>query len=355
MPKVISSFVILGMGLIVCLTSAFGSNGLIGKYKHRYTALEEADVDSVITLLSSPDSVVAGEAATLVGIAFEKGFASAQKALTILLGLVESDKSLHVRTLAAGALFRSGDERAVGPLWNIAKDDSSDPGLRVTALSGLSFIGAKTGEVAKVAAQNLHSADPGFRYESIKIVAKWGDKADWKKLLQAYIDHHERPDAYLKEMSPVDARYWDNRYEELSFVLVVSLYAIASRTPDLLEPLLNHANTKFRLDAADSFRHILDKRAIPALLDIMRNGEEPRDRSRAVDLVLPYGLSGSLDVDEKEMVISALKEALVDKYIEQGPKGRYRPVVCAAYRVLLMLDVEVEEPEDWKNRPKLHP
>lgn len=354
MPKIILSLVILGMGLIMCLTSAFASNGLMEEYTHNYLALREADVDSIIKLLESPDSTVRCESVTLIAVAFYKGFPSAQSAVPILIDLLNNDECISVRTNAAGALSRSGDKNGIESLSDLLKDESLPPRLLASVLRGLRISVVRTTQVMRIASENLRSSHPGLRNESLMILAGSQDKGDMKRLLQEYVHFHENPDTLLKAIRSYGLTpLYKNRYDELSYLLSGNLVIIARQAPEILEPLLSHSNPRFKLDAARAFGSERDQRAIPVLLDILKSGKDWAHRSRAAE-ILGFYRKRHLGTSE-EAVIFALKEALNDEHLEQGKGGTYRPVVCQAYQTLLMLGVHTEEPEDLKYVPRSLP
>jgi HEAT repeat protein len=335
---------IFAIGIFV-FCSSLASNELIDRYKHRHSDLVEADVDSIINLLADPDSVVRTEAAFLLGTAFEKGFSSAQRAIPTLKEMLRSDPCLMPKGGAVVALSFSGDPEVAGLLLGLAEDDSVPPLLRSTALSGLRRMQAEGTEAVDIAWRNVRSSNPSLAWESLKTVVQQTDRESLKRLVQLYIDFHEHPDTSLLKAPPIGSRdNFSSAYQELSWRLS-QLNAVARLAPDLIEPLLHHANPKFRLDAAKGFASEHDTTGVSVLLDILENSDNWQYRVQAAFSF--FDLGPGLAGQQREDVVDALRKALDDSYAgEARPGVLYRPVARMAYSVLKYMGVEVQKPED---------
>jgi HEAT repeat protein len=340
---------ILAILLAMSAGSVLGSGVLTEKYRHRYSDLEEADVDSVIALLAAADTAVRRDALILVRSAFNKGFPSAQKAVPILIRLLDDEVNVTVRGGAAAALALSGDERAVEPLLNLVREKDLDKSLVATVFRGLMRMGVTNEEIMKVASEHLGCSDLGLRKASIAMLGSSEDREDLKKVVDLYIDHIEHPDSSLMVTPPAVRHLFKNAYDELSWWLRIKLLGVALSAPDVLEPLLDHPNQEIRYQAAQAFATRHEKRGISTLLDLLANAEDWRHRCLAAHALAGYGKA---DLGEDlEAVVSALEEALNDSHEEEGDRGPYRPLVCAAYSSLRQLGVNVERPYDLRYKP----
>ncbi|TET46664.1 HEAT repeat domain-containing protein [candidate division TA06 bacterium] len=329
--------------------TSFCSNGVLEKYKYRYASFEEADVDTVIKLLYHSDAEVRNEAATLVDVAFSKGFVSARKALPRLIEILESDSNSTVQVSAAIALGRSGQRRVVGHLIEAAKvNDSSQPVLIAAIMDYFPKEAAtkkELHEVANIAVQNMNTTHYWLRFRSVEWVGEYRDRDERMKrlFLQSFIDHYEHPVPSFKD-SIIPGTSGRTQWETLSEWYEVYLLSFE---PDLLIPLLGHSNLQIRLKVALTLARLHDKRSIGPLIEILRNGSDYDHGSRC-------HAARALPRDKRS--ISALKDVMNDQFAIEGKDGKpYRVVADCAYEALMRMGIVVDEPQDIRDsRPLRH-
>ena len=344
-PCHMKKYMITAAILAVFLSSAFASNGLIEKYRHHFLDLKEADVDSIITLLNDPDSLVRSVSAVLVQMAFYKKFPSALKAVPGLVSMLNNDSCISVRRAAASALSKSGSSLARESLSKQMLDKELDPMLKVSILRGLSRMGSKDRETMKFASENLYSSNHRLGLVSVWALIGSEDRKDMERVVHFWIDLFEQPDSTLLNTPPFDLTVGKkNLLDEYLLLLYPSLESIARQAPDLLEPALSHSHPTLRYESARTLARERDNRAVPVLIDILINDKDWHNRRGSARCL---GLYGPDNIGEKkEAAISALREALKDEHVEESPFGAYRPVAASAYSALIALGVQVEMPED---------
>ncbi len=328
--------------LLVTAATALGIDELLQKYKHRYTDVEEGDVDKIGQFLASSSPEERWEAATQIAAALRKGFPSAKKFIPVLIELLRTDSDNHVRVSAAVALYRSADPRAIEPLLEVAGDTGLTPDLRGAALDGLFKMNARTAEIEEIAVEELDSPHHHLRCRAIQILGRSTDSKRLEKLVEAYVEHHENPDESLKK-AKVYTTFADNAYDNLSCTYSLCIGAIVEGAPELLPRLIKHPNSRIRLDIASALAMRGDTRAVPILVALSRS-DRPEIRRPAVE-ILSYASFHYQRKDER--VIEALKAALEDKFTVPGRNGKpYRVIADMAYKGLLRMGIEIDEPED---------
>jgi hypothetical protein len=257
--------------------------------------------------------------------------------------LVITGSALAFGSYTAVERHRKGSTNSYESMVDI---EDSDPVRKEWLLREYRQKGLLTQQCREIALRSIRSHDQELALESILTLRMSRDRKDLEKLLQAYVDFTEHPDSLLMRDPPVPIVGLNiaNAYERLSMELSMSLRSVAKVAPDLLEPLLESQNPKFRLDAAVAFAYELDVRAVPVLVDILRSSKDWRQRQEAAVALGTVGLR--LSGRQRDEVVFALKEAMNDKHTEQGWGGAYRPVVTSACVSLRCLGVEVKEPAD---------
>ncbi|TET47253.1 HEAT repeat domain-containing protein [candidate division TA06 bacterium] len=329
--------VIVAVALVGFLVPSYVlcSNGVFEKYRYHLDLFQEADVDTVIGLLGHADRGVRREALTLIGVAFRKGFSSAERAIPRLVEIMTTDSDLWLRVLAAGELAGVGDERALEPLLEIASDSMVDDIIRSTALHTLGTQGAKIGadkeRVADIGRSLLDSPDLDARVQAFLALRLSEDRTKLKVFLQSFVDHYVHPDSSLMSQPALSPGQNRSAYNDFSSIFRDGLHSVALKTPDLLYELLEHPNEMVRSEVTWSLAQRGDRRVVDILIDLLKNSENGYVRALA---------AAGLEYVPDKKALPVLVEALKDNWSPYDGAGTVADVV---YNTLVSAyDVEVE-------------
>ena len=329
--------VLIVVALIGFLVPSYAlcSNGVLEKYKHRLDLFQEADVDTVISLLDHADREVRAQAVNLIGVAFKKGFASAEKAIPRLTEIMTTDSDPWLRVLAGGELSSVGDERALDPLLEIASDSMVDDLIRGAALNVLGTEGTKIGvdkeRVAAIGHSLLDSPDHHARVQAIQALLLSEDRAKLNVFLQSFVDHYVHPDSSFMSQPSLSPGHNRSAYDDFSDIFRMGLLNTASKTPDLLYELVGHPNEMVRSEVTWILAQRGDRRIVNTLIDLLKKSKNGYVRALA---------AAALEYVPHKKAVPVLVEALKDNWSPYDGAGT---VADVAYNTLVSAyDVEVE-------------
>jgi len=329
--------VLIAVALIGSLVPSYVlcSNGVLEKYRHRLDTFQEADVDTVISLLGHPDREVKAQALSLIGAAFKKGFSCAEKAIPRLIEIMTTDSDPWLRVLAGGELSSVGDERALEPLLEIASDSMVDGLIRGAALNALRTEGVKMGadreRVADIGRSLLDSPDHHARVQAIQALLLSEDRAKLKAFVESFVDHYVHPDSSFMSQPSLSPGQNRSAYDDFSDIFRMGLLNTASKTPDLLYDLVGHPNEMVRSEVTWILAQRGDRRVVDILIDLLKKSKNGYVRALA---------AAALEYVPHKKAVPVLVEALKDNWSPYDGAGT---VADVAYNTLVSAyDVEVE-------------
>lgn len=143
-----AQFAMVDLRATPALLAAVQSGPLLGKLHALWGLGQLGSVEKLVARLSDGEAEVRAQAAKVLG---ERRFAGAAAGLLALL----KDPSARVRSFAAMALGKIGSKEAVGPLFEILRENADqDAWLRHAGVIALVWIGDAAGIVAKTADQS---------------------------------------------------------------------------------------------------------------------------------------------------------------------------------------------------------
>ena len=322
---------IVGIGfLFVASVSSYGqqNTGSRAPRGSAQVAFENKDIEKLTELLLDESYWTRSQAASRIAKLARRRVSGVEKAVPNLIHLMLTDEDDEASTNACRALVRIGGTQATEGLVEAVKvGESMHPFVRVYAFQELAR--SEDERVEDPAIEALDDTCYHVRMAAAMALGTVRSEKAIEPLLHHLVSYYQSlecaDDKVLGGLAPAP----------FGAQLSATLRQIGKPAVPKLFDLLEHSCQGLRRSVAVTLGFLGERRAVPSLMNVVENGQNPSQRETAVLILGDF---------QDTRAIPLLIQALGDTTTYTGGcviNPLSRPIAYAAYRALLGMDVKV--------------